>query len=40
MKYPGYLLSNLSIKESRITLAIMLAAAIEINLESPEIIFL
>jgi ribonuclease HII len=40
MKYPGYLLSNLSIKESRVTLAIMLAAAIEVNLESPEIIFL
>ena len=40
MKYPENLLSNLCIKKSRVTFAIMLAAAIEVNLESPEIIFL
>ena len=40
IKYPENFLSNLSIKKSRVTFAIMLAAAIEVNLESPEIIFL
>jgi len=39
MKYPENLLSNLFINKSLVTFAIMLAAAIEINLESPEIIF-
>ena len=40
MKYSENFLSSLSIKRSRVTFAIMLAAAIEVNLESPEIIFL
>ncbi len=40
IKYPENSFSNLSIKKSRVTFAIMLAAAIEVNFESPEIKFL